>query len=254
MSTPVITVSSRTPTESYYKYREFLASLKKFGVDPIVLGADRKWEGLMTKAFLYWDWLHNRQHIVDTFSEIGAKIDTTGGNGRVILCDAWDIVFAADPDRISGLCAGAYGDDAVVFNGEKACWPRGDLSDTFPDQGYPWRYLNCGFICGPASSILAMLEAMNLESIGVDRVENGKKIEPNDQGEFQALFSKQPVKMVVDAKCVAAQTLSACTMEEFDLSGPEIVNKVTGTMPGVFHFNGDAKNKLMPAFLQKLGL
>ena len=237
--TPVITVSSHVPTQPYYHYGKFLASLKKFGVEPIVLGADKKWEGLMTKAFLYRAWLR--------------ALAMTGSSERVILCDAWDIVFAEHPDTIDTACNKVYG-DAVVFNGEKACWPRGDLSDTFPDQGYPWRYLNCGFICGPASSILTMLEAMNLESIGVDRVENGKKIEPNDQGEFQALFSKQPVKMVVDAKCVAAQTLSACTVDEFDFTTEFITNKVTGTMPGVFHANGSSKELLLPAILAKLGL
>jgi hypothetical protein len=241
--TPVITVSSRHPKEPYYHFNKFLASLNRFGVDPIVLGMNQPWQGLMTKAFLYRDWLRS-----------GDNKDIP----RIILCDAWDIVFAEKPDAIGKLCEHVYG-DAVVFNGEKACWPRADLADTFPDQGpgAPWRYLNCGFICGPAASILTMLEAMNLESIGVDRVENGKKIEPNDQGEFQALFSKQPVKMVVDAQCIVAQTLSACTLEEFDLSGPEpnvIVNKVTHTIPGVFHGNGDAKNLLMPAFYQKLGL
>jgi hypothetical protein len=242
MSTPVITVSSRNPTESYYHYSKFLKSLDKFQVIPVVLGMNQPWHGLMTKAFLYRDYLRAAAF--------------TGGLGRIILCDAWDIVFAVHPDTIGKLCEEVYG-DAVVFNGEKACWPRADLAETFPDQGTPWRYLNCGFICGPAASILAMLEAMNLESIGVDRVENGKKIEPNDQGEFQALFSKQPVKMVVDAQCIVAQTLSACTLDEFDLSGPEpnvIVNKVTHTIPGVMHCNGGSKEIFMPTLIEKLGL
>jgi hypothetical protein len=237
MSTPVITVSSRVPKEPYYHYDKFLASLDCRGIRPTILGANQPWNGLMTKAFLYRDYLR-------------------AGNisGRIILCDAWDIVFAEHPDEIGKLCELNYG-DAVVFNGEKACWPRIDLCETFPDQGTPWRYLNCGFICGPAFTILAMLEVMNLEGIGVDRkLPNGQKIEPNDQGEFQKLFSLQPVKMVVDAKCLVSQTLSACSIEEFDLSGEDIVNKITGTTPGVFHFNGGSKNDLMPQFLAKLKL
>lgn len=251
MSTPVITVSSRVPREPYYFYPQFLASLKRFNVDPIILGMNQPWNGLMTKAFLYREWLR------------AWHVERMDLDSRIILCDAWDIVFAVHPDTISKLCENVYG-DAVVFNGEKACWPRADLAETFPDQGYPWRYLNCGFICGPAASILTMLEAMNLESIGVDRkLPNGQKIEPNDQGEFQAFFANQkvhqlvmtnPINMVVDAKCVVAQTLSACSLEEFDLSGPIIINKVTHTIPGVFHFNGGSKNDLMPAFLQKMGL
>lgn len=237
MSTPVITVSSRVPKEPYYHFDKFRLSLKRLGVEPIVLGMHEPWQGLMTKAFKYREYLR-------------------AGNisGRIILCDAWDIVFADHPGNIWKLWEEAYG-DAVVFNGEKACWPRSDLAETFPEQGFPWRYLNCGFICGPAFSILAMFEAMNLEGIGVDRrLPNGQKIEPNDQGEFQKLFGSQPVKMVVDAKCLLCQTLSACALDEFDLSGERIRNKVTGTTPGAFHFNGGSKNDLMPVFLQKLGL
>lgn len=238
MSTRVITVSSRVPREPYYHYDKFLKSLRNFNVEPTVLGLGGNWQGLMTKAFEYREWLRG------------------GGDkaGQVILCDAWDIVFAMHPDIIGALCIDHYG-DAVVFNGEKACWPRADLADTFPDLGTPWRYLNCGFICGPAQLILQMLEAMNLESIGLDRkLPDGRKIEPNDQGEFQKLYGSQPVRMTVDCECLISQTLSACTLDEFDLSGEFIRNKVTGTAPGVFHFNGGSKNDLMPQFLAKLKL
>jgi len=235
--TPVVTVSSRVPKEPYYHFDKFIASLHSLAVKPIILGQNAPWQGLMTKAFLYRDYLRA--------GNIG---------NRIILCDAWDIIFAKRPDEIGSLCEEHYG-DAVVFNGEKACWPRADLAETFPDQGFPWRYLNCGFICGPAFSILAMLEAMGLEGIGVDRkLPDGQKIEPNDQGEFQKLFSSQPVKMIVDARCLVSQTLSACSLDEFDLSGDAIINKVTGTTPGVLHFNGGSKNDLMPQFLAKLKL
>lgn len=235
--THVITVSNRHPKEPYYRFDVFLESLHRFAVKPTVLGMHEHWQGLMTKAFHYRKWLRaNHQKY-----------------GRLILCDAWDIVFAAHPHGIGDLCEREYG-DAVVFNGEKACWPRADLAETFPDTGTPWRYLNCGFMCGPADKLLAILEAMNLESIGLDRVENGRKIEPNDQGEFQKLFSSQPVKMVVDGKCYLAQTGSSCSLAEFDLSGDRIQNKVTGTYPGAFHFNGGSKNDLMPVMLQKLHL
>ena len=129
------------------------------------------------------------------------------------------------------------------------------MADTFPDQGTPWRYLNCGLICGPSGRILELLESMKLESIGVDRaLSDGRKIEPNDQGEFQAVFAKQVVPMIVDCKCELAQTLSACTIDEFDMSHPLITNKLTGTAPGVFHFNGGSKNDIMPLMHKKWNL
>lgn len=237
MNAQVVTVSHKHPTEPYYRFDVFLASLARFADTPTVLGMHEPWHGLMTKAFLYRNWLRARKNKSD----------------RLILCDAWDIVFALHPHGIGDRCAERFGKDAVVFNGEKACWPRADLSETFPDTG-PWRYLNCGFICGPSDAILTMFETMDLEAIGVDRKEGGRMIEPNDQGEFQALFQKQPVKMVVDGSCHLAQTLSACSLDEFDLSGQNIVNRVTGTTPGVLHFNGGSKNDIMPVMHKHLNL
>ena len=238
MNAQVATVSNRIPTEPYYKYGAFMESLRRFAEVPAVLGMNEPWNGLMTKAFHYRNWLRAGNNKSD----------------RLILCDAWDIVFSRHPHGIGDRCAELFG-DAVVFNGEKGCWPRADLADTFPDMGTPWRYLNCGFICGPSGRILELLESMNLESIGVDRVlPGGKKIEPNDQGEFQAVFAKQVVPMIVDGKCELAQTLSACTIEEFDLTGTLITNNLTRTSPGVFHFNGGSKNDLMPLMLKKWNL
>lgn len=234
----VVTSCDKLPTASYYRYDLYLQSLARFAEVPTVLGWEQPWSGLMTKPFWLRDWLRAGNNTSD----------------RLIVTDAFDIIFAQHPHGIGDRCAELFG-DAVVTNGEKGCWPRGDLVDCFPDDGSPWRFLNSGFMCGPADKILALLEAMDCDSIGLDRTEpDGRKVEPNDQGEYQALFAKQPVKMVVDTQCVLAQTLSACELDEFDLSGEQIVNKFTGTTPGVFHFNGGSKsNGIMDAFLAKLG-
>lgn len=240
MNAEVVCVSSRVPDrnrESYYRYDVFLESLRRFGEVPTVLGMNEPWHGLMTKPNHFRKWLRAGKNRSD----------------RLIVCDSWDIIFALHPHGIGDVCRDRFG-DAVVFNGEKACWPRSDLSDKFPDTGTPWRYLNSGFMCGTADKILALFESMNLESIGVDRVEGGKRIEPNDQGEMQAAFVKQPVKMIVDGNCILAQTCSACSVDEFDFLGDKIRNKLTGTTPGVFHCNGGSKNDIMPFILKKLNL
>lgn len=241
MKTQVVTVSSRIPDKvktPYYHFDKFLESLLRFEVTPTVLGMDELWSGLMTKPNLLRAWLRAGNNTSD----------------RLIVSDAWDIIFDAHPDGIGEWCAQLFG-DAIVFNAEKACWPRSDLSEHFPETGTPWRYLNSGFMCGPASRILALLESMNLEEIGVDcRRPDGTKSEPNDQGEYQKAFVAQPVPMVVDGKCQLAQTFSGCTLDEFDLSSAWIRNKMTGTHPGVFHFNGGSKNLILPAVLEKMGL
>lgn len=233
MNAEVVTVCSRVPHEPYYHYDVFLNSLKRFAETPTVLGMNGEWRGLMTKPYLLRNWLR------------------AGGNrsDRLIVCDAFDIVFLKHPHGIGDGCANMFG-DAVVFNGEKGCWPREDLKGHFTGQS-PWKYLNSGFMCGPADKILELLEAMDVESIGFDPPGGPY---PNDQGEYQALYAHQPVRMVVDDQCELAQTGSACELSEFKLTDKGMQNRVTGTYPGVFHANGDAKNKILPAIIEWMGL
>lgn len=241
MNAQVVTVSSRIPDKvktPYYHYDVFLESLRRFGETPTVLGMNEPWSGLMTKPNLLRAWLRSGNNASD----------------RLIVCDAWDIVFAAHPHGIGDRCAELFGNE-IVFNGEKACWPRSDLAVHFPETGTPWRYLNSGFMCGPAERILGLLEAMNLEAVGVDhRRPDGTKSEPNDQGEYQKAFADQLAPMRVDGMCILAQTFSGCALDEFDLGGDRVQNRVTGTYPGVWHFNGGSKNDIMPAMLSKLNL
>ena len=128
--TTVVTVSSRFPTEPYYRYDVFLKSLDKLGVTPVVLGMNEPWHGLMTKPNHFRSWLR-----------------ASSPAPRVIICDSWDIAFAEHPDSINQRCEDLFG-DAVVFNGEKGCWPRAELADKFPaaapdaKQGCLFRRLN----------------------------------------------------------------------------------------------------------------
>jgi hypothetical protein len=238
MNAQVVTVCSRIPgpSEPYYRYATFIESLRRFAETPTVLGMNEEWRGLMTKPWRLREWLRAGNNTSD----------------RLIVCDAFDIVFAQHPHGIGDRCAEYWG-DATVFNGEKGCWPREDLKDAFAGDS-PWRYLNSGFMCGPTDRILALLCEMDVESIGFDPPGGPY---PNDQGEYQALYARQRehgIRMIVDGGCRVSQTLSACTLDEFDLTGKRIRNRVTGTEPGVFHFNGGSKNEIMPAMLEKLNL
>jgi hypothetical protein len=239
MNAQVVTVSSRIPTEPYYRPDAFIASLARFAETPTILGADTPWQGLMTKPFLYRDWLRAGNNTSD----------------RLILCDAWDILFLAHPHGIGDRCVEWFGEDTVVTNGERNIWPRGDLADAFPDTG-PWRYLNSGFMCGSAAQILALLESMDLESVGVDRrnADDTDWIYPNDQGEFQVAYTKQAVPMVVDGSCKLAMTFSATGQDDYELRDRVLHNKLTGTTPGVGHFNGDGMNNHFARFLEHWGL
>jgi hypothetical protein len=232
----VVTVQSRTPDRSkepYYRPDCLHASLRRFAEKATVLGADSSWEGLNTKSFLYRDWLRAGNNTSD----------------RLILVDAFDVIFLQHPHGLGDRCIEWFGEDAVVYNGEHGMWPRGDLSDHFPDTGR-WRYLNSGVIFGSADNLLKLFEAMDLESIGVDRIEpDGTRIQPNDQGIHQEFYVQQPVKMVVDGSCKLAMTFSATTDEEFELRDRVLYNKVHGTTPGIGHFNGSGMNDHFHKFL-----
>lgn len=228
----VVTVSSHIPSQNYYRYDCFLESLRRFAEVPTVLGTTSPWRGLMTKPFLYREWLRGGHNTSD----------------RLIICDAWDVLFLAHPHGIGDRCAELFG-DSIVFNGERGLWPCGELTNDFPDTG-TWRYLNSGFMCGPADKILALLESMDLESIGVDRRNetNTDWIYPNDQGEIQKVFAKQVVPMVVDTQCQIAMTFSATADEDFHIHDNVLYNRVTGTTPGVGHFNGGGMNQHFDKF------
>lgn len=228
MNVELVTVASKIPQQTYYYFAEFKESLRRFGITPTILGMGMPFRGLMEKALHFRTWLREGRNTTE----------------RIIVCDAYDIVFFGHPHGIADKCEELWG-DAIVFNGEKACWPRADLSPHFPDTG-PFRYLNSGFMCGPAKQILAVLEAMDLDAIGLDHVRaDGTKSEPNDQGEFQRMFVAQPVPMVVDGSCQVSQTFSACETSEFEFKDGRVFNKVTGTRPAVGHLNGSAKNFFM---------
>lgn len=228
----VVCVSSREPKEPYYRLDAYLASLHRFAEVPTILGVNERWDGLMSKPFHYRKWLRE------------------GGNTSdyLLITDAWDILFLRHPHGIGDECRALFG-DKIVFNGERNIWPRGDLRESFPDTG-PWRFLNSGFIAGYADKILALLEAMNLESIGVDRREGDRVIEPNDQAEFQQAFADGLADMVVDATCQIAMTFSATEQDDYELRDRVLHNKITGTCPGVGHFNGDGMNKHFARFLE----
>ena len=240
MSTTVVAVSSRQPRENepYYRPGVFTASLRRFGVEPVILGLNEPWGGLMSKPAHFLKWLSAPERKPDE---------------RVILSDCWDVIFADHPDNISARIADAFG-GSVVFNTEKSCWPLAELAKYFDDEGTPWRYLNGGVMHGRVADLRVMFESMGLEAIGLDREEDGRRIEPNDAVPLVMAYVNQPVTIRVDAKCRVFQCFSESSAEEFDIDATGVKNKLTGTRPGILHFNGGSKNELMPQVMAAMGL
>lgn len=243
MKAQVVTVSSYQPKPSYYYYRQMLASVRKFGHEPAILGWHEHWGGLATKPKL-----------------LKAFLDKGHNEGDVLLCvDAWDIVFQKDPQEIAEQYT--HWSKSIIFNAERNCFPRGDLAPNYDTiaEAYnvttPWKYLNSGVMIGTPEDILALLNHMKVDEVPDDhQLPSGQWVHPNDQEHYTVAFLQQPVPMLLDYKTELAMAMHGSELDELDFSGPQIKNKITGNTPGILHMNGNAKNLLAPTVHQHLGL
>jgi hypothetical protein len=230
---PIITVSSHRPEQSYYCYDAFFASCRRYGHEPVVMGQGKPFGGLGTKPRLLLEYL---------------KANPVGP--RMIFTDCWDVVFMCNPIIIDGMAKLFY-DDAVVFNAERNLFP--DIGvENFPETGTPYRFLNSGFFVGPTDAIVAMLEAMDAQSIPDDYQKTDEIwFHFNDQEMFLREFIKQPVPMRLDSKAHLCQTCFAESLENFDVLETVIINKITKTLPLAAHGNGPGKEtEIFKKFLE----
>ncbi len=235
MSVHVVTVCSHAPTQSYYAFDAFLASLKRYGVEPIILGWEQPWTGLMNKP----------RHLLN-------RLRGVDWERPIIVCDAFDVVFADDPEKIIDKFKQIRKFARIMWNAEKNLFPDATLN--FPPCKTSYRYLNSGFSVGYVEDYVRLLENMHLENIPNDYVnEKGERIGPNDQLYYQQQFLAQPVDMALDSKAEICQTLHGVGPDELDFSGDRIRNVETGSYPLCFHLNGQ-KELWRDKLLAKLGL
>lgn len=222
----VVTVADKAPSEPYYTYHQFFASLRRYSVDPIVLGTgEGEYRGLASKPRLL------KQAI-----ESGLVTDEW-----MIFCDAFDVVFAAPPEHIANASRSIYG-DRIVWNAERNCFPDASLAGKHPETPLSFRYLNSGFAVGPTADFLKLLRWMDADNLPVDhRDESGRMVHPNDQDYFMRAFLFGEMDMRLDSACHLCQTLCGVTADDLSIRGSKITNKETHSIPLAFHFNGPAK-------------
>lgn len=231
----VVTAANKAPSQDYYCWDAFNKSLARYNCEPVVLGWEQEWKGLMTKPNLYFEWL--RGHNLP--------------DEPIVICDAWDIVFAADPNEIYAEFLDVAGHSEILWNAEKTKFPPSELH--FPETGTSYRYLNSGFAVGYPMAFQRMFEWMKLDTIGFDRQDGDRKIEPNDQLYFQKAYVESRIPMALDAKAEICQTLHGVEESELDFSGDRIRNVETGSYPICFHMNGH-KERHRDKILAKLCL
>lgn len=227
MTYEIITVSSKIPTAPYYSYHQFIASLKKYGYSPTILGTiPDQYIGLGSKPRLLLKHLKERENKTP----------------YIIATDAWDVVFMASPDEVMERFKEF--NSPFVCNSEQNCFPH-TYKEQFDALSPPtkYAYLNSGFIVAETDALIAVLESMNFHVIPEDyKDEKGTWWCSNDQEWYMKEFFKQPVKMVMDYQQYLCQTLHNAKEEEFDFIGERIKNVLTGTYPLIAHMNGSGKN------------
>lgn len=259
MITEVVTVCSHMPHQPYYHYTEFLKSLVVHNVGPTVLGFEEGWGGLITKPKRL---RHYLRHV--------CKADV------VIACDCFDVIFLDHPDAIAEKWASLWPDKPIVFNAERNLFPRSDLAEFFPETGTPFRYLNSGFMIGRPNDLLDMIESIDWDALGEDRrieapetiyynghipytgstaktYQPGEYYTPNDQSEYQEIWTVKPVPMELDTKAELCLCAHGSEVDDFEW-GDRIRHRLTDTEPGVIHCNGGAKESILPRIISHLGL
>ncbi len=232
MNYTIVTVSNRWPQEWYYLHKEFFNSLKGHPVTLIdYTKAGKDWKGLATKP----KWLYD------------AICQGAISTEYMIFTDCWDLVFAADPEEIMDVFSCFQSD--IVISAERNCFPddlRGQYDKVNENSPHktPYKYLNSGFIVGRTDAIKVCLEAMDLPNMKDDYYNEtiGRSIHSNDQYEWQKIFLQQPVHIELDEQQLLSQTLHDVSVDEFDFSKERIRNKVTGSYPCAFHYNGSGKS------------
>lgn len=234
----LVTVCNRIPTEPYYTLNQFVKSCE--GEDILVLGTQPgEYIGLGSKPKLLYKAIKE--------GKIKEKI--------LIFCDCWDLVFVSPPSMIFWNFINFNA--PVVISSERNCFPS-----TYKEEydkllfTSSFKYLNSGMICGETDAILAVLEAMELDKVPDDYydADAGRMVHINDQEQYQEIFLKQPVKMVLDYNQLLCATLHDVNIDDLDFSESKIRHKETGVYPLSFHFNGAAKtNGLREPILKHLG-
>lgn len=235
MNVQVLAVADHISDKPYHFYDKWFRSITRHGHEPTVLGMGLEWKGLMTKPRTVREWLKSGQCSTDC----------------LIFCDAFDLVFAENPDTIASI----WNDMGKpwMIGGERNLFPPGDESK-YPKCASTYRFPNSGFIISTPEDMLKVLEHMDLDKIPNDG-EDPNNWHPNDQFYFQQAVLDQPIPMRIDTETKFVWNLHGVDLSNFDFGHQKIINRETGTCPMVFHWNGAAKSEgTLEPVLNRLGL
>lgn len=234
----VVAVADKDPNQDYLMmgWNAFNKSLRRFGHEPLILGWGQPWKGLGSKPKLL------KKAIED------GRVSTE----YLIFTDALDVAFVRRPEFILSAWEDHYPDAAIVWNGERNCFPCTEWAEYHPKTRCPYRYLNSGLAVGRTRDFLQVLTEMKVDDIPDDhQLPNGTWKHYIDQHFFMEKFlfgqcAPHEVKQEIDSECYLFQTMVGETMDRFRLvTGPDtaklLYNAKTMTHPLAVHWNGPSK-------------
>ena len=222
---PVIAVSNRIPDpkrEPYYKYHEWLRSVRRWKAEPIILGTNNDYHGLLSRGKLLRN--HLREH---------PEYDW------ILWTDAWDLLLIDSP-KIIVERAKATG-KRIVINAERNCFPNPDLAKHF-DQTQPYPYLNTGCIIAERDALLELLEESNCENDVDYKGPDGKWVHFSEQGNIMEAAIKRDLRDIhLDTKGDIVLTLVGAPNDEVQIY-ERPYNCHMCNWPSVIHCNGGKDN------------
>ena len=237
----IVTVANAAPKESYFCFDAMLASCRRFGHEPLILGWGQPWGGLGNKPRLLLKAIESGQITDD----------------HILFLDAFDTVLARPPCDIMAAYAEYHA--PIVWGAERNLFPDigCDRDAVFPNAPGGFRYLNSGVCVAETGEMLRYLRHIDAANIRDDyKNEDGSMTHVNDQEIALRAFVEpfETVRMALDTHAEIVLNMHSVSPNEMDVSGERIRIKCSGVEPCIFHANGNAKDSGMLALvLAKLG-
>lgn len=197
----VVTFSSRED-----KGLELLKrSMEQFNIDYHII--EGKWKGFGTK-------------IIETYNYIKTLPKEYT---HFLFVDAYDVLFLSD---INEIIYKIENKDKLLISCEKACWPNAALSEKYPNNNSPWKYINSGSYLSPINLFIKLVD------------ENPIEYKDDDQLWFTNVYLSGNENIELDSRCSIFFSIAFEQEGDYSIEDNRVCNHITNTYPIVIHANG----------------
>jgi hypothetical protein len=163
--------------------------------------------------------------------KVRAWLDGLGSHhGKAVFIDAYDVLMFGTAEELYHKIT-----SALIFSGDRVCWPASNLEKRYHDIGTPWKFVNSGGIAGHSDALRDFLNMIHSEM---------KEVYPPGQldcEQFNCTVHYLRGKGVIDKDCRIFHSMlndPPGTLAPIDFNGPRWMNTYTGTIPVFIHGQG----------------